>query len=662
MSNLVQFGIGLSVGSFIKGASSIITHTTSISKSVDRLNQRKIKLLDTLNSKSSNYANASGELLKLDQAIIKLTKSQARLNSITAKKDHFRGKMFEALGLGYSLNRLVGSVIDYESSLTGLRKATNLSKADTNSLGLELMKLTRELPQSSAEINAIAEAGARLGIEASNLGGFTRLVSRSVSAFDIDANQAADNIAKLKNIYGLGLKELEAEVLDPIALLEDTGAVKAPEIIDFLTRVGSLSKTFGLTTRQASALGSTLIAQGIDAAKASSAVKDLLLTLGNAENGTAKFKSAISKLGYSASELKLAVGEDANSALVNFLGSINRLPKEDQLSVIAEAFGAEHSAKIIALASNIELYNGELAKTNDKTKTAGYLQQQYDISTENAAVKIKRLKNSFVEFKNVALSPLLDGFGSMTSGLASIINRVTDLAGRFPKITSGALGLLAAFFGISAMSSIAGYGFFFIAGGVMKLYTVFQAVNTIIKSFTLFTKLATAATWLFNIAMSANPVVLIVGAIIVAIVAIGVVIYKFRHQLLAFFKEIAKGFKTIFEPVLKGFNALKGFVSSFFGGKSGEASKSIQPSPGGVKGSLPSIDQKLRAKGIDLAVKSNKPQVNHNEFKGGINVNVNAKDGKLDKEQAATDIQAAVKSAMKDINQQQYDQAFALSG
>jgi len=95
------------------------------------------------------------------------------------------------------------------------------------------------------------------------------------------------------------------------------------------------------------------------------------------------------------------------------------------------------------------------------------------------------------------------------------------------------------------------------------------AVNTALKIYDAYTKLAAAATWLWNAALAANPIVL-VGIAIAALVAGLVIAYNkfdgFRNLVNTLFDGMKTGFKAVVD-VIKGYiDTLVGFYKGLFNG------------------------------------------------------------------------------------------------
>jgi phage-related protein len=95
------------------------------------------------------------------------------------------------------------------------------------------------------------------------------------------------------------------------------------------------------------------------------------------------------------------------------------------------------------------------------------------------------------------------------------------------------------------------------------------AVNTAMKIYTAYTKLAAAATFLWNAALAANPVVL-VGIAIAALVAGLVIAYNkfdsFRNLVDTLFDGMKTGFKVVVDVIRGYINTLVGFYKGLFNG------------------------------------------------------------------------------------------------
>lgn len=132
----------------------------------------------------------------------------------------------------------IKAAIDFESSMADVKKVVDFeSSEELNAFGKEIRKLSQTIPLLPTELAKITASGGQLGIAKKDLMGFTTLVAKIGTAFDMSAEQAGDTMAKIMNVYGLGLKEMEG-LGDAINHISDNSAAKASEITEILNRIG----------------------------------------------------------------------------------------------------------------------------------------------------------------------------------------------------------------------------------------------------------------------------------------------------------------------------------------------------------------------------------------------------------------------------------------
>ncbi|MBD3842357.1 MAG: phage tail tape measure protein [Campylobacterales bacterium] len=140
---------------------------------------------------------------------------------------------------------------------------------------------------------------------------------------------------------------------------------------------------FGLASIQAGALSSAFIALGKPPEVAATSINALLLKLKTADKQGTKFQKALQGIGLDATELKKSVDEDAQGALNNFLQTLSKVDKTEQMGVLSDLFGAEYSDDIALLVGGLENYNKALNLTSDATK---YQKRPFRISCQHPIV------------------------------------------------------------------------------------------------------------------------------------------------------------------------------------------------------------------------------------------------------------------------------------
>ncbi len=149
--------------------------------------------------------------------------------------------------------------------------------------------------------------------------GFTTLVAKIGTAFDMSADQAGDTMAKTMNVYGLNLKEMEG-LGDTINHISDNSAAKASEITEVLNRIGGTAKVMGL----------------------------------------------------SAEELKDSIQNNPQKGIEEFLETLKNVEKSEQMGILSDLFGAEFGDDMALLVSGIDNYKKAVALANDKNKVVHY--------------------------------------------------------------------------------------------------------------------------------------------------------------------------------------------------------------------------------------------------------------------------------------------------
>jgi len=110
-----------------------------------------------------------------------------------------------ATGLGFA----VTEAIKFEDSFAGVRKTVDASEAEFAALEQGFRDLSKEIPASIHEINAVGEAAGQLGIKKENILEFTRTMIDLGVATNMSSDEAATALARLANITGMPQTEFD---------------------------------------------------------------------------------------------------------------------------------------------------------------------------------------------------------------------------------------------------------------------------------------------------------------------------------------------------------------------------------------------------------------------------------------------------------------------
>ncbi len=133
--------------------------------------------------------------------------------------------------------------------------------------------------------------------------------------------EAGDTIAGLMKKMGIGIDSVK-ELGDAINYIGTKSAGSPREVVAILGRIGGMAKTIGLSAEQTAGLAGAFANMKIPADQAGTAINKMLSVLGNADGGTARFKSALGRIGLSGEELKEMVGNNQLESIRSVLKSI----------------------------------------------------------------------------------------------------------------------------------------------------------------------------------------------------------------------------------------------------------------------------------------------------------------------------------------------------
>ncbi|ELX6383134.1 phage tail tape measure protein, partial [Campylobacter jejuni] len=485
---------------------------------------------------------------------------------------------------GGIIGKGLGEAISFESAMADVRKVVNFDEGDDiKKMSADILKMSQTLPVTANELAAIAAAGGQIGLGSKDVREFTNLVTKMKVAFDMSAEDVGDSVAKIKNILGISLKDME-DLGDSINNLSDNSASKAREIIDVMKRTAAAGKQIGFTKEQIAALSSSFISLGKGPEVAGTAINSLYRVLATADNMGTKTESAFAKLGISGAFLKQASFDDPQKALDMFLQRISKLDQKEQMGVLVDIFGREFADDMATLVGGLDTYKEALKNAGDEAKK-GSLQREFDTRAATTENSIILMKNAFNSLAVNLGSVFLPAISWVSAGISYLVNSITYITGLVPGLNGVLGGLIATF--LLAKPAVLAYA---IAKNYLKDCTILlksALIKTrihllafrnscILSNITLKAKTVTTTIYttslkalsfvlgglnkvfkavaigirVLGMAMMSNPIGLILGGI--AIVA-GLIIANW-DKVKSWFKSFIEWLKPVWEPI---YNVIK---------------------------------------------------------------------------------------------------------
>lgn len=509
---------------------------------------------------------------------IKETQNQiGSIGNIAQKAANMIGTAFAAIKVKDFVVDCAQSAMSFEETMSDVAKVVDGLKDSNGNLTEEyyamsdsLIEMSKKIPLTTDELGQITAAAGQANIAKEDLMQFTETAAKMGVAFDTTAEQAGTWMATWRT--ALNLTQDEVETLgDQINYLGNTSSENALKLSQIVNDIGSLAKISGVSGAELAALGAATT--GIDANVAATGLKNMFVAMGSGKSATDTQIGVLQKLGFTATDLAERMQVDAQGAIMDLLGAINKLPAAEQEAAIKDYFGKESLATVAVLSANLDNLKSQFEKIGDETKYAGSMEAEYQAKAVTTANSIQLLKNRWealkIQLGNYLLPMISKIVEYMSSSVDSIsayieansekiegfINKVVDniptvieTCKSLIPVLAGIAGAFVAFKGITSIMAIA-KSFSKVIGVIKNVIFAFQAFA------------GGAATLGEAIAFVCNPVGLVIAAI-AGFIAIIVALYTKNEEFRNKVNEIWNGIK---ESILSVFDNIKAKIAEHQG-------------------------------------------------------------------------------------------------
>lgn len=349
--------------------------------------------------------------------------------------------------------------MDFESSITGVAKTTDLTDEELAAMSDSIKALSTEIPATTDEIAAVAEAAGQLGIQKDVLLDFTEIMTMLGTATNMTADEAATALARFANITGMSTDNygrLGSVIVD----LGNNFATTESEIVAMGTRLASAGKLAGLTEPEIMALAAAMSSVGIEAEAGGTAMTQ---TLNAIEKAVAKGGDDLSEFariaGMSSEEFSAAWKNDAMSALTSFIGGLGKLDEQGESTVLVlEDLGLtgirqSNMLKALGLAADQMTSAVDTANTAWQQNTA--LTNEANKRYATAQSRLTMMQNAYNNLK-VAIGDAYTPALSEAYGVGTkVLNGIADFIKKNPALVNA----ITAFVGVigAVVAALAAY-------------------------------------------------------------------------------------------------------------------------------------------------------------------------------------------------------------
>ena len=426
---------------------------------------------------------------------------------------------------------VIGSreAIRFESAMADVRKVVD-GMEDSRAfaaMGRDIIQLSRELPIAAEGLAQIVAAGGQAGIAANELLPFTRNAAQMGVAFDIDPGQAGETMAKWRTAFRMTQGEV-VQLADKVNWLSDKTAAAPDQISAIVTRVGPLGEVAGLAAGEIAAMGATLTSMGVSEEIAATGIKNTMLALTKGAAATKNQKKAYASLGLESSAVAQSMQRDATGTIMNVMQKIAALPDYQRASILDQLFGSESISAIAPLLTQLPTLRQNLNMVGERGGWAGSMMNEFGIRSQTTENRLQRFNNRIDALKMKVgdqLLPVIEKGADMLGGWA---DRFSSWADANPTAAKGLVMLVA---GVGAFLTVFGAAALIIGtviGPIATGVAWMMKLGGIVKLLTFpFKILGQLALWAIGaVAAFVGLPAWVVGAIAIALVAAGVLIYK----------------------------------------------------------------------------------------------------------------------------------------
>ena len=274
---------------------------TQINEENYRALQREIintqNKLSDLKNESSNWTKAGDQLIKWGE----------NLDKISSKLDNLGNKLTTRLTVPIvgTFATATKEAIEFESAFTGVTKTVDGTEEQLENLKQGIKDLAKEIPSSTTEIAAVAEAAGQLGIQTDNILSFSKAMIDLGNSTNLTSEEAASQLAKFANIMQMSQTDFD-KLGSAIVDLGNNFATTEADIVNMAMRLAGAGKQVGLSEGEVLGLSTALSSVGIEAEMGGSAISKAMVKMQNAvELGGGKLNTVLGKTGKSLRDLEL---------------------------------------------------------------------------------------------------------------------------------------------------------------------------------------------------------------------------------------------------------------------------------------------------------------------------------------------------------------------
>lgn len=553
---------------------------TALAGDINRVEQELEQARQAAQRLGLELNDLAGENQRLGQSEERLARQLQRrqqLDNNRNRRSELMGETMGVLALGAAFLVPIRTAMQFEKKMAEVGAVTNES---TDALKAQARQLGRDTKFDALGAADAQIALAKAGMDTQKVLAATPVVLSIASASQMQLGETAELTSEIMHGYSIKMEKMSS-VSDTLVKTANLSTTSVREIGESLKYVGGVASAVNVSFNQTNGMLATLSNNGIKGSQAGTSLRMGFLRLSIAPK---KAREALEELGVVVKDAK-GNFRDFPTILKELDQSMAKLGNGDRIANYGKIFGAESATAFLALGKAAG--NGELdtmiAKVEDSKGAAKEMADQMNNTTAGA---VERAMSSFSELAIVLGNVLLPTITAGSDGLAGLVNEFSIAGEKFPVVTGFIVKTSAALFAFKVVSLVAQFGWTLLSDALIFGKAAFDffrlstmranaalvghaiastALAVQQKALAAGTAIATAAQWLWNAAITANPIGLLIidiGLLIIGVAALAVAVVKYWEPIKAFTVGLWDGLKMGLAPVLESLAPLQPLFSA----------------------------------------------------------------------------------------------------
>ena len=465
------------------------------SKSYDSLTKQNAALSASLRKLSDPLGKNRKEFDNLSKKIKTNTDTLKKMDAQMGRNQRNVGNYKQAIAgvattVGAAIiafkafQRVLGTFVEFEFQM---KQVGVISGATADEL-LILSDSAKELGATTAftagEVAGLQKNLAKLGFDPTEIEAMTAATLDLAFAFGDDLDETATQVGVVLKSFKLEASET-GRVTDVLAKAFASSALDLQKFSVSFPKVGAIAKQVGFSLEGTTALLGALTDAGLEASTAGTSLRSIFLKLADSNSALSQELGE----GVNSVDTLLPALKDLFDSGVNVEEMLNLTDKRAVTAFATIASGVDDVSNL-----NTELVNAE----GTAKEFADVMRDSLKGSLDEASSAADGFIINLLEKLAPAITLIVDGVALLFNGLGLLVNNFGKVA-----LAVGAYGVVMAATAISQ-------GVFTTALGISRLSLIAYVKGS---------KLATIATRIFNLVVKANPIGLLVSALVLGVAA-----------------------------------------------------------------------------------------------------------------------------------------------